>query len=64
MGPQLLHGRLVIGAVSAESGLLILNRFILSGNILSLGTRTIQSLLTYGPSRRLQVSSLASEQMA
>lgn len=33
MGRQALYGCLVAGALSAESGSLILNRFILSGNL-------------------------------
>jgi len=35
MGRQALYGCLVVGALSAESGTLILNRFILSGNLTS-----------------------------
>ncbi len=35
MGRQALYGCLVVGALSAESGTLILNRFILSGNLIS-----------------------------
>ena len=64
MGRQALYGCLVVGALSAESASLILNRFILSGNLIPLAVSTTQRLLTYCTSWRLQVSRLASDRTA
>lgn len=47
MGRQVLTGLLIIGALSAESGLLVLNRLILSGTIFSHATHTKQCTLTF-----------------
>lgn len=47
MGRQVLTSLLIIGALSAESGLLVLNRLILSGTIFSYAPRTKQRPLTF-----------------
>ena len=46
MGYPIFTGLLVIGALSAESGLLVLNRVVLAGTMLNIGCSETLCLLT------------------